>query len=136
MSRRGGFTLAEVIISVGLLSIGLLAVIGLFTSAIKMQNQLQQRDNASRVARDLLERICAVPGTVPDAPRTWIGGELSSDPYDAGPPAFPPAPYPFAEGFALDVYLDNSPRDGMKYIKVVSRWGNGKKLELQTLIPE
>ena len=139
-----GFTITEVIISVGLLAVALLAVIGLFTSTIKMQSQSQERAEATYLVRQLMDRIRATPDNVPAAPRTWIGGELAFDPLDAGPPTFPPSPYPFRrsptegynEGYALDVILEEFPANpDLKLVRVVARWDNGKRrLALQTLI--
>jgi type II secretory pathway pseudopilin PulG len=136
--RRGAraFTISEVLLSIGLLSVALLAVIGLFTSAIRMQSQQQERDRATSTARRLLERIVAEPNVVPAAPAIWNGGELSFTPLDLGPPAFPPAPYPYQDGVNLDVFLENSTRPGMKLVKVVARWDDGSRLVLQTFIRE
>jgi hypothetical protein len=132
----GAFTLSEVILSVGLLAIALLAVIGLFTGAIRLQSQSQERGEATNLARRLMERIRSEPNVVPAAPATWIGGEMAFTPFDLGPPSFPPAPYPFERGYSLDVFLENSARPGMKLVRVVVRWDGGRKLAFQSLIPE
>lgn len=133
---NGGFTLSEVMISVGLLAVAVLAVIGLFTGAIQMQAQSQERAEAEAVARDIMERIRAAPSNVPPAPATWIGGEFTSTPVDAGPPAFPPLPYPYdSGGYSVDVYLENASRPDMKLVRVVIRWKDSKRrLEVQTFI--
>lgn len=123
-------------LSIGLLAIALLAVIGLFTSAIEFQAQSEERNKATDLAKRMLELMRAAPALVPIAPRTWIGGEMASDPLDPGPPPFPPAPYPYEKGYAVDVYLEQSTQPGMKLVKVVVRWGQGKNIALQTLIEE
>lgn len=133
---QGGFTLSEVMISVGLLAVALLAVIGIFTSAIKLQSQSQERSAATDWARRLIERIRATPSNVPAAPFSWYGGEMASTPTFPGPPQFPPLPYPYIDGFSFDVHLEPSPRPGVKLVKVVVHWDEGKQLELQTLIRE
>lgn len=132
-----GFTLTEVVISVGLLAVALLAVIGLFTSTIRMQAQSQERAEATYLVRQLMDRIRAQPNVVPDAPRTWVGGELSSTALDPGPPTFPPLPYPYRDGYSLDVELseDTTAWPDMTLVRVVARWDNGKRsIALQTLI--
>ena len=134
MKRNAGFTLAEVLLSIGLLSVSLLAVIGLFTSAIRFQATSQERDLAMNISRRLLERIASEPNIVPPAPGTWIGGEMAFTPPALGSPAFPPAPYPYEEGYVLDVFLENSARPGMKLVRVVARWDNGRSVTLQTFI--
>ena len=123
-------------LSVGLLAVAVLAVIGLFTGAIQMQAQSQERAEAEAVARDMMERIRAAPSNVPPAPGTWIGGELTSTPVAAGPPDFPPPPYPYDKGgYSVDVYLENSSRPDMKLVRVAIRWkDNKRRLEIQTLI--
>lgn len=136
MPRVRGFTLSEVLLSIGLLSIALLAVIGIFTAVIRYQAQSQERDAANSRVRGLLERIAAEPRVVPPAPRTWIGGEMASTPVDEGPVAFPPRPYPYEAGYAFDVYLEDTTRPGMKLVRVVARWGHGKTLSLQTFVRE
>ncbi|MCA9779427.1 MAG: prepilin-type N-terminal cleavage/methylation domain-containing protein [Candidatus Eremiobacteraeota bacterium] len=133
-SKRKAFTLAEVLLSIGLLSVALLAVIGLFTSAIRFQASSQERELGVNIARRLLERIASEPNVVPPGPAVWTGGEMAFTPLDIGPPAFPPAPYPYEGGYALDVVLDNSTRPGMKLVQVVARWGNGRSVTLQTFI--
>lgn len=121
----------------GLLAVALLAVIGLFTAAIRFQAQLQENSKATHMATEILERVRAAPGTVPAAPAAWYGGELASTPQAAGPPPFPPNPYPYKDGFSIDVFLENSTRPGMKLIRVELRWkNNGRKLALQTLISD
>lgn len=135
-SRPGAFTLAEVILSVGLLAVALLTVIGLFTAAIRVQAQSQERSNATALGKHLMERIRAAPNIVPVAPASWIGGEMASDPLDPGPPAFPPAPYPYLHGCAFDVHLEIPTQPGMKLVRVVVRWEEGKQIVLQTLIHE
>ena len=132
----GGFTLSEVMLSVGLLAVAVLAVIGLFTGAIQMQAQSQERAEAEAVARDMMERIRAAPSNVPPAPASWIGGEFASTPVAVGPPDFPPIPYPYDPGgYSVDVYLENAGNPDMKVVRVVIRWkDNKRRLEFQTLI--
>lgn len=131
-----GFTLSEVILSVGLLAVSLLAVIGLFTAAIRYQAQLQENSQATTLATRILERIRSEPNTVPPAPAAWYGGQLAFTPIVVGPPTFPPAPYPYQDGYSVDVLLENTTRPGMKLVKVELRWDGGRKLGLQTLISE
>lgn len=123
-------------VAIGLLAVVLLSVIGLFTAALRMQVQLQERSEATSLARRLMERIRSAPSTVPVAPQSWYGGELASTPLDPGPPVFPPSPYPFYRGYSLDVNLEDAPRPGMKLVRVVVRWDGGKKLAFQTFIPK
>lgn len=124
------------VLSLGLIAVVLLAVIGLFSSAIRLQGQSQERSAATDAGRRLMERIRSEPNVVPNAPAAWIGGELAYTPFDVGPPTFPPSPYPYENGYSFDVYLDLTPRPGLKSVKVVVRWDDdhGKKLVLQTLI--
>lgn len=135
---KGAFTITEVIISVGLLAVSLLAVIGLFTSALRFQKQSKRRGEAIEKAKAILERIRAAPNVVPAAPRSWTGGQMVFTPLAAGPPTFPPQPYPYdpVSGFAFDVTIDSvdAKRPGMKLVRVVVRGDDGKQVELQTLI--
>lgn len=123
-------------LSIGLLAIALLTVIGLFTSAIKFQSQSQERTKAMELGKRMMERIRSAPNVVPDAPYSWIGGEFASDPLIDAPPPFPPSPYPYEAGFSFDVHLETSTRPGMKLVRVVVRWDEGKNVVLQTLINE
>lgn len=58
-SRQGGFTLLEVLITVLILSIGLLGLAGLQLSALKLNDSAERRSQATILAYDILDRMRA-----------------------------------------------------------------------------
>src|SRR3569623_67205 len=70
-SHRGylqqGFSLFEVLITVGVLSIGLLGLAGLQFAGMRAVNDAQEHTYAALLAQDIAERIRANPGSSYDA---------------------------------------------------------------------
>lgn len=61
--QRPGFTLCEVVISLGLVSFGILAVVGIFTTARRLERGAREDLSASLMARQL-ETELRLPGSV------------------------------------------------------------------------
>ena len=87
MSRRG-FNLAEVLLAVFLITLALLAVVGVFTASLPFLSHNREAATASALARSLHEEMLA-RGGLPTTPTLFRGSV--PDPPVAG---FPPAPYP------------------------------------------
>lgn len=66
MQRDNGFTLIEVLIAVVLVAIGLLAVAGLQTTAIRGNSFARQTTLATQLAEEMVERIRVNALTTPD----------------------------------------------------------------------
>lgn len=59
--RHGGYSLIEILVALVVLSIGMLGVAGMFTSALKDSRSAFYRNKATTLARDMAERIRANP---------------------------------------------------------------------------
>jgi type IV pilus assembly protein PilV len=77
-----GFSLIEVLITLLLISIGILGMVALQTRTIQYTQDASQRNNAIILANDLVELMRAMPGDLP----------TSSGFYKAKDVAFPTAP--------------------------------------------
>lgn len=69
-SRKQGFTLLEVLIAVGILGIGIIAVMGLFPNSLRHARAAAERNAASTAANSELSRVRAL-NNVSDI-RRWI----------------------------------------------------------------
>lgn len=69
-SRKQGFTLLEVLIAVGILGIGIIAVMGLFPNSLRHARAAAERNAATTAASSELGRLRALNNT--SDIRTWI----------------------------------------------------------------
>lgn len=86
--HRRGLNLTEVMLAVGILSIALLALIGVFTTGLTLLSQSRDSQTATQLARELIEQTRA-GATLPTAPTVFDGSVPT--PVVSG---FPPPPYP------------------------------------------
>jgi len=114
--NQNGFTLIEVLVTLAILSIGLLGMAALTIEVIRSNAQSRAYAEATILAQDKLEEI------------KRIGyGYNRSDPEVIG--RFTRQPFPSAE---------NNPEDGMKEVAVRVSWnsigGRSHSIELKTLL--
>ncbi|MBB6091846.1 type IV pilus assembly protein PilV [Povalibacter uvarum] len=130
MRRSRGFSLIEVMVSVGVLSVALLGTAGLMASSLRNTNTAYYRSQATILADDILDRMRANI----NAART---GQYAIDPYAPGTePTFAPS----ATGVALydctewTMMLADALPDGVGVIETAPggevtieiRWDNGE----------
>ncbi|MFA7481870.1 MAG: type II secretion system protein [Vulcanimicrobiota bacterium] len=92
---KGAFSLLEIMLTLGLLSIVFVIVFTVLIGGLQMQTRAESVEVASSIAREMLERIKTLPFSV---------SEGSYDGRVPNPPTaldFPPAPYPAVERGAL-----------------------------------
>lgn len=59
--RRGGFSLLEVVVAVGIFAVGMMAVVGLFTPVARSVSGSAEAETAARVADALRAKLQAMP---------------------------------------------------------------------------
>jgi type II secretory pathway pseudopilin PulG len=133
------FTLLEVLIAVGLLLVGLLAIVSVFIHGLKMSAQAREIGTATQVAREQMEHIGynqRIFGfdNLPTGSYRYNG--LTMDAVTgSGPAAFPPAPYPKTNlnqtDFLVVVYGDQ-PSTFLKSVRVEVYWHPRHFVTLET----
>lgn len=124
--HRPGLTLAEVMVSVGLLSMVLLLLVGVFVAGLQLMQRSEVHTAASTIGREILETIkdegayAALP--LQNANFNGLNPDAKID-------GFPPDPYPRAtrdgREFVIRVeVLHQSPR--MAAVLVTVGWGEGR----------
>lgn len=116
---RRGLNLAEVMLALGILAVAMLALIGVFTSGLRLLAQSRDAQTATQLARQLLEQV-RVSGNVPHAALTFDGSIPTAQ--VAG---FPPAPYPAATvaNLPFTLVVTTQPiRPDFVAVRVVVRW--------------
>lgn len=89
---KRGFSLLEILIGMGLISVGLLTLIGVYTQGLRLLNRGQEMTLASEVGREFLMQVEAQGYAVIPAEATVFDGRIP-DPKDEET-GFPPFPYP------------------------------------------
>ena len=131
MTTRKGFTLVEVMLSVGLIAVALLAVVGVFIAGLPLMRQNREVSTATSLARSLHEQIRAAGG-VPKAAQNFQGSV--PNPAVNG---FPPPPYPAVTvagvpyTFKVTV-LPIPTRSDLMAVEVEVDWGQDHHLSLQS----
>lgn len=80
-----GFSLTEIIVAFGILSLGLVTLAGTFPFALKINKESENQSSASYIAQEKLEELISMPyseiatGTIET--RSQITGDRSSDFY-------------------------------------------------------
>ncbi|MCA9796903.1 MAG: hypothetical protein KC910_34070 [Candidatus Eremiobacteraeota bacterium] len=128
---RRGFTLAEVMVALGLITIAVLTIIAAFTGALQLSSKSSEITAATGVGQDFLEAIRdAGYDFVPDGTYTFDGRR--ADPAIDG---FPPDPYPVAQVDGRDYSLKVrvAPKGAtLKIVTVEVFWGNQSRIALET----
>ena len=131
--RRGirGFSLAEMLLALGLLSVGLLALIGVLTGGLHLMSKSEEITSATQVARSVIERIKDMePAAVPEN-GTFGGSNLANS------SGFPPAPFPTTQsnGRTYDLTVTTT-RVGPHTVslEVTVTWEDGGKLTCETYL--
>ena len=116
-----------------LLSFGLLTMIGVFASGLRLIAQGRDLEAATDIARSFLEATQELAfDELPAGPQTFDGRVP-----DAEAGVFPPAPYPSTtlnnQQFELVVTIAKQD-DYLKLVTVEVRWSESSQVRLQTLV--
>lgn len=127
--------------AVSLLTFGLLAVIGIFSHQLELERRNSELMEATELARGILENLKSDPSSVPPPPASFAPGDTPL----AGPPAFPPAPFPYVEGdggrYDIFVKVEAAGPPGLKAVEVRVTWHEkaapqaDRGVALQTFLP-
>lgn len=103
---KGAFSLLEIMLTLGLLSIVFVIVFTVLIGGLQMQTRAESVEVASSIAREMLERIKTLPFSVSE------GSFDGRVPTPTTTLDFPPAPYPAVErGTLYYVKVDVVARD-------------------------
>ena len=99
--RRGrrGFSLAEVVLALGVITVGIVAVIGVFPTALQTGHSAQDETRAAHIAQSVFGSLVAQAPSQFSAVRIPLSGGVSP-PIDLTAPGTPTVP-------ALTLYADN-----------------------------
>lgn len=141
MRRHRGFTLIEAVLSLGILSIGLLGVIYAFHGMGESSVLADQTVIASNIARGAIDKVIAKRDTsgYAAALASIVGGTFNQNPVTNYPPyILSVAAYevdPDKDVGATDDFLDASPGSGYSRVTVTVTWNNGRNsMNLVTII--
>lgn len=87
---KRAFSLIEVILTLGLLTVVLVVVFTVMIGGLKMQQRAEGVEHASSVAREQIEALHAVPFSI-------VAGEFKGSEGDMAIDNFPPPPFPSAD---------------------------------------
>lgn len=129
--RDAGFSLAEMLLALLLLSVGVLALIGVFTGGLNLMSRSEEITSATQVGRNVMEQIKQMdPALIPD--NADFDGTVA-----ANASGFPPAPYPNIErqgrNFDLRVQTERKGPHSVSVLVTVS-WQDGGPLKFETYI--
>jgi type II secretory pathway pseudopilin PulG len=91
--RRGGFSLIEVVIALGIFVFGALAIIRIFPGSLSVIQGSEQRAVGQRMAQTSLERYTSAPLSVPEAITEVHPNNLNNDTNETGSSDFAGAAY-------------------------------------------
>ena len=124
-------------LAVGILAAGILTIVLMFSSSLALMADSADVSMATEVAREVIERSKAIDPSLLPGPGTTFNG-LAGDPPLAGPPEFPPAPYPMANEdgrrFPIIVTLSDPGLVGVLAIEVEVRMPEEGRVILQTYV--
>lgn len=124
---RSGFSLAEVLVALGLFAVIALGIVAVVLSNLRLNRQGDKLTLATQMARTLLETTKS---------RTYANITVGT--WDGTTPAnpttgFPPAPYPGSGDYRIQVVAaDYSP--ATRSVQVDVSWGTQAKVRLYTLV--
>jgi type IV pilus assembly protein PilV len=114
INNENGFSLLEVLISIVVLSIGLLGVANMQVVAISVNNNANQLTQATTITQDKVEELMSLPFTAAALADATPPGEFTTSNEDN------PA------GYTVQWQVDNN-TDGTKTINVNTTWVNAGK---------
>jgi len=109
--RQNGFSLIEVMISILVLSFGLLGVAAMQVTSIKVNSIANKVTSASTILQDRVETLMALPFNHADLSDATAAG-LCEKHVDPNPPA----------GYAVEWCVDNDPGGNEKIIDLRATW--------------
>ena len=129
--RSKGVSLLELLISMVLLAIAVLALLLLFGRGLKLNSQAEELTRAAEVGRELLEELRVRGGYAKVVPGATFDGRAG----DAQIDGFPPEPYPTVEienrTYQIVVKTaQETPR--VRAVLVEVWWDNDSKTTLET----
>jgi len=135
-SNQEGFTLLEVLISLAVFSIGVLAVVALQTSAIQGNSSANHMTEASILAQDKVEELMTLPITHAflndqdgDDGGAGVGGGLDDVGFDGNPGTQGDADYQITQDNNFySVHWNvarNYPNTNNRTIRVIVTWNQG-----------
>ncbi len=134
VSLRRGFSLAEVLVAFGTLSIALLAVVGVFIWGLNLMQHAEEHSVAAELGKEFLETVEVAGGfsAMPAGPR-FFDGEVP-DPVSA---SFPPPPYPSTTVGGVDYYYkvwveEHPTLAEVRAVKVEIRWSETGRSSFET----
>lgn len=129
-------SLLEVLIAASLLTVAFLAVIGLFSQNLKLQSRSAEMTECAEIARNILEQMKANEGLIPSPTVTFDKNSAQL----AGPPPFPPNPFPFVQGehglYEVTINIEEATPVYLKSVEVIVSWEGGRGVSLQTYFSE
>ena len=126
--REGGFTLVEVLISMLVLTIGLIATAGLLAVTTTQQIAARESARSIRLANDKIDELMKLPFT---SPAISVGGDLNTDVDD-----YHDSP---ADGIDLRWAVTAGPTDGTRVltVRVLNRRAQqSRQTQLVTIVRE
>lgn len=117
----------EVLLALGILSVALLGIMGVYAIGMKQSVVAEQSFQATEMGSEILERVGELGfDDLPDTDVVFDGRR--GDPAVSG---FPPAPYPSRDGMQAEVYVDQlSPT--LKSVCVKVYYQSGRNVGFQT----
>ena len=122
MRHEDGFTLVEVLVSLVVLSIGLLGVAAMQLTAIRVNSSSNTLTQATNVAQDQLERLMVLPFNHADLLDTTPGDGLATT-----IPAAPLVPQP---GYTVQWEVEDD-GNNTKTVTIVTAWKNAAGTDKQ-----
>lgn len=125
--RSIGVSLLEVLLALGILSVALLGIMGVYAIGMKQSVVAEQSFQATEMGSEILERVGELGfDDLPDTDVVFDGRR--GDPAVSG---FPPAPYPTRGDLKAEVYVDQlSPT--LKSVCVKVYYQSGRNVGFQT----
>lgn len=129
-------SLAEVLIALTLLTVAFLSVVALFARNLQLQSRAAEITECAEIGKGIMEQLKANPAVIPDPTESF----RDASQIIAGPPPFPPPPFPTVEGahgtYSVEINITETTVPNCKAVEVVVAWVGGRGVRLQTLFPE
>lgn len=122
-----GVSLLEVLLALGIFSVALLGIMGVYAIGMKQSVVAEQSFRATEMGSEILERVGELG--FDDLPDTNV--EFDSRRGDLAVDGFPPAPYPTRNNLQAQVYVDQM-GPTLKSVCVRVHYQSGKSVGFQT----